>query len=129
MPLMRLRPLTGLLLSLSLAAVACGGGGNSTTGSGGSSSTGGGGAATSTASVTSASTAASTGSGTGGGTGGGAPAPTYCAPSTVEEMPAGPAAFTMRTDHYELYAELPAAEAREMARVLEAAYSAFTAYF
>src|SRR3954468_21066990 len=71
-----------------------------------------------------------TGGAGGGGQGGGPPAaPVYCAPDTVDVMPAGAGAFTIGTGHYELYAEAAQADAVEMGRMLEAAYSAYEAYF
>src|SRR5262245_3500955 len=66
----------------------------------------------------------------GGGQGGGTPsAPVSGAPDTVDTMPAGAGAFTIGSEHYELYAEAAQADAVEMGRMLEAAYSAYEAYF
>jgi hypothetical protein len=113
------------LTALLAAAPACSSGdapagqSSSAASSGGGGEGGSGGAATTTAAT-----------GTGGsGTGGGPPASMFCAPDTVDTTAQGPSAFTVRTAHYQLYAEAPKAGAEEMARMLEAAYPAFQAYF
>lgn len=61
---------------------------------------------------------------------GGTPsAPLHCGPETVETVLESEGVYTSRTQHFELWAQASKDEAEEMARMLEAAYSAFQAYF
>jgi hypothetical protein len=100
---------------------------DSVSGTGGTGGTGG---ADGTGGAGGAGGAGGTGStSTGTGTGGGPPTSMYCAPDTVDTTPQGASAFTVRTAHYQLYAEASKDDAEEMARMLEAAYPAFEAYF
>ena len=52
-----------------------------------------------------------------------------CAPDTVDISPLGASAWTITTTHYSFDAETDQASAVEMARILEAAFPAFQAYF
>src|SRR5262249_40952046 len=65
------------------------------------------------------------------GTGGqaGEPPAMPCAPAQVETAAAGAGAFTVKTAHYELYAETTQDRAAEMGRLLDAAFPAFQAWF